>query len=72
MTIKSLEPELTRLSERQQKELQHLKNLHKVELDEAELKATVRNSQMMDQLRLELTKEKEKAIERELADLRAK
>lgn len=72
MTIKGLEPELSNMVTRQQQEMIDLKNLHRAELEAVELKAARRTTELMDQLRAELTKEKIYAIDVEIKNYRAK
>lgn len=72
MTVKGLEPELARMAARQQQEMTELRNLHRAELEAVELRATRRTTELLDQLRAELAKDKEEAIQRECAALRVK
>jgi 5-azacytidine-induced protein 1 len=70
MTVKSLEPELQRMNTRHQQELSDLRALHKMELDQLELKASQKTTQQMEQLRDQLTAEKEEALAKEKELLR--
>ncbi|XP_021928718.1 centrosomal protein of 131 kDa-like isoform X5 [Zootermopsis nevadensis] len=65
MTVKSLEPELERMNTRHQQELSDLRLLHKQELDDLEIRASRKTSQQMEQLRDQLTAEKEQALAKE-------
>ena len=72
MTIKGLEPELSRMVEVKQNEIFELKQIHRNELEAVELKAIHKTSELIDQLRAELLREKEFAIERETNILRTR
>lgn len=68
MTVKSLEPELESMSIRHQQELADLRSIHKLEIEDLELKAARRTQQQLEALRQQLAEEREKAMahEREL------
>jgi 5-azacytidine-induced protein 1 len=70
MTVKGLEPELERMNTRHQQELSDLRLLHKQELDDLELRASRKTAQQMEQLRDQLTAEKEEALAKERELLR--
>lgn len=72
MTVKGLEPELSRMAARQQQEMAELRSLHRSELEAVELRATRRTSELLEQLRSELSKDKEEAILKETNMLRTK
>ncbi|KAL0272688.1 UNVERIFIED_CONTAM: hypothetical protein PYX00_005560 [Menopon gallinae] len=72
MTVKGLEPELSRMAARQQEEMAELRALHRSELEAVELRATRRTTELLEQLRSELSKDKEEAILKETNMLRTK
>lgn len=67
MTVKGLEPELSRMAARQQQELSEQRSLHRAELEAVELRAARRTTELMDELRAELTRDKEEALKKEAA-----
>jgi len=72
MTVKGLEPELSRMAARQQQEIAELRNLHRQELEAVELRSARRTTELMDDLRADLVRDKEEAIQREIAAQRIK
>lgn len=65
MTVKSLEPELEAMAQRHQQELADLRNIHKHEIEELELKAARKTQQQCELLRQQLMLEREQALQHE-------
>ncbi|KAK6625219.1 hypothetical protein RUM43_005510 [Polyplax serrata] len=70
MTVKGLEPELTRMAAIQQEQIQELKALQKVELETVKEKAAEKTSVLLEDLRMDLLRERTTAIARETENLR--
>lgn len=70
LTVKSLEPELEAMAIRHQQELSDLRNIHKHEIEELELKAARKTQQQCELLRQQMMSEREQAIQHERELLR--
>ncbi|KAK3910478.1 Centrosomal protein of 131 kDa [Frankliniella fusca] len=70
LTVRGLEPELTRLTSQHEQEMSALRTLHAQELEQMEVRAARRASQQMETLREQLVQEKEDALARERDMLR--
>lgn len=69
LTVQSLEPEIQKIIDKYQKEIEDLKEIHRAELSQVDVKASERYIHLTDDLREELEREKQQAVarERELA-----
>lgn len=65
LTVRGLEPELTRLNSQHEQEMSALRTLHAQELEQMEVRAARRAAQQMEVLREQLVQEKEDALTRE-------
>ncbi|XP_034241621.1 centrosomal protein of 131 kDa isoform X2 [Thrips palmi] len=70
LTVRGLEPELTRLNSQHEQEMSALRTLHAQELEQMEVRAARRAAQQMEVLREQLVQEKEEALARERDMLR--
>ncbi|KAJ1522119.1 hypothetical protein ONE63_002430 [Megalurothrips usitatus] len=70
LTVRGLEPELSRLTSQHEQEMSALRTLHAQELEQMEARAARRASQQMEALREQLVQEKEDALTREREMLR--
>lgn len=70
LTVRGLEPELTRLTSQHEQEMSALRTLHAQELEQMEVRAARRAAQQMETLREQLVQEKEDALARERDMLR--
>lgn len=69
LTVQSFEPEIQKLTDKYQKEIEDLKEIHRIELNQIDVKASEHYIRLTDDLREELEREKQQAVarERELA-----
>ncbi|XP_066261715.1 centrosomal protein of 131 kDa [Euwallacea similis] len=65
LTVKSIEPEIQSMEKRQQQELTDLRQLHKREIEDLELKSARKLQQQCESLREKLVEEREKALAHE-------
>ncbi|XP_066137389.1 calponin homology domain-containing protein DDB_G0272472 [Euwallacea fornicatus] len=65
LTVKSIEPELQSMEKRQQEQLTDLRQLHKREIEDLELKSARKLQQQCEALREQLVEEREKALAHE-------